>query len=326
MPKKTPTGRGARSAPPRAARAAPRHAVGPNEPPTPREDPRAPVTLTVHDTEVPEHLFRRLVGAYLGGAREYVIREEPELRPATRAVIGSFCRRTAGPEPERDGRSEVRLADRGEDPGTPLGPHLRRMGEMVLSFHRKAVGSWSRLPLGADGSWERGDDAIDREAWWLERQAALRMRALPGDPTALGAWTIARSLERIADHAVVLGEVGGRLASLPHGRGTVTSLEQFHRQAMEHLEGVLTAPDDRTANDQLDMGEALLASGRSLADRLLPAVNDGSMPPATAAAVARVLESITRTVAYAQDIAQVVLDRSVAVASLSSAEWLAPAQ
>ena len=35
------------------------------------------------------------------------------------------------------------------------------------------------------------------------------------------------------------------------------------------------------------------------------------MPPATAAAVARILESIGRTIAYAQDIAQVTLDRSV---------------
>ena len=33
--------------------------------------------------------------------------------------------------------------------------------------------------------------------------------------------------------------------------------------------------------------------------------------PATAAAVARILESIGRTIAYAQDIGQVALDRSL---------------
>jgi Na+/phosphate symporter len=124
-------------------------------------------------------------------------------------------------------------------------------------------------------------------------------------------WTIARSLERIADHAVTIGEVGRRLSALPRDRGALTSLEQFHRQAMEHLQGVLMTADGSDANDLLDTGEALLASGRSLADRLLPAVNDGSMPPATAAAVSRILDSISRTIAYAQDIAQVVLDRAV---------------
>ena len=63
------------------------------------------------------------------------------------------------------------------------------------------------------------------------------------------------------------------------------------------------------ANGLLDTGEALIGSGTTLADRLLPGVGNGSMPPATAAAVARLLESIGRTIAYAQDIAQVVLDR-----------------
>jgi len=325
MPKENPTGPGARSVRPRAVRAAPRRTAAPTRRPTVPEGNDAKVHLTVLDTEVPEHLFRRLVGAYLGGAHGYVVREDPELRPATRAVVSSFCRRTAGPEIEQEGRREIRLRDRGEGSGSPLGPHLRTMGEKVLAFHREAVGSWSRLPLGEDGAWDRKDDAIDRESWWLERQAAFRMQAHPADPTALGAWTIARSLERIADHAVVLGEVGGRLASLPHGRSTITSLEQFHRQAMEHLEGVLNVPDEATANDHLDTGEALVASGRALADRLLPAVNDGSMPPAAAAAVARILESILRTVAYAQDIAQVVLDRAVAVSPPPPPAWVAPA-
>jgi len=36
--------------------------------------------------------------------------------------------------------------------------------------------------------------------------------------------------------------------------------------------------------------------------------------PATAATVARILESIGRTIAYAQDIAQVALDRSLGLA------------
>jgi hypothetical protein len=57
----------------------------------------------------------------------------------------------------------------------------------------------------------------------------------------------------------------------------------------------------------------LIASGRALADRLLPAVGGGTMPPATAAAVARILESIGRTIAYSEDIAQVALDRAIPV-------------
>jgi hypothetical protein len=271
-------------------------------------------TVTVGRGESSEHLFRRLLGAYLGGAREFVVVETPLVTHATREVVRTFCRRTRQPEIVSDEEDTIHLRDLAYESPVPLPQRLTRMGKIVLGFHREAVESWSELPLGDDGYWEHRDDEIDREAWYVQRLAALRL-GLDGSGVALlGPWTVARSLERIADHAIVLGETGRRLVELPSGSSPLTSLKQFHRQAMDHLEGVLNARDDATANDLLDMGEALLASGHALADRLLPAVGGGTMPPATAAAVARILESIGRTVAYAQDIAQVALDRAIPVA------------
>jgi hypothetical protein len=270
--------------------------------------------LAVGRDESPEHLFRRLLGAYLGGAREFVVVESPTVTNGTRDVVRTFCRRTRQPEVVSDEHGVIRLRDLAYGNPVSLAQRLTRMGKIVLEFHREAVGSWSDLPLGDGAYWERRDDEIDREAWYVQRLAALRLGLDGSGVTLLGPWTIARSLERIADHATVLGETGRRLVALPNGVGPLTSLQQFHHLAMDHLEGVLSARDDMSANDLLDMGEALLASGRALSDRLLPAVGGGTMPPATAAAVARILESIGRTVAYAQDIAQVALDRAIPVA------------
>ncbi len=268
------------------------------------------VTVPVRRGEPPEHVFRRLLGAYLGGADEFVVRERSHVGPGTREAVRSFCRRTRQPEIVSDGAGTLRLRDLAYASSVPLDERLAQMGRMVVEFHRGAVESWAQLPLGPDGAWERKDDEIDREAWYLERVAAIRIREGLDGGRVLGVWTIARSLERIADHASILGDEGRRLVDLPGGSTPIVSLKQFHGQAMEHLEGVLAASRGDVANDLLDMGEALLASGRSLADRLLPTVTGRSIPPATAAAVARVLESIGRTVAYGQDIAQVVLDRS----------------
>jgi hypothetical protein len=251
------------------------------------------------------------LGAYLGGAREFVVHERPALRAPTRDVVRTFCRRTRQPEIISDEGSLLRLGDLAYESPIAFDQRVARMGRLVVDFHREAVDSWARLPFGEDGFWERRDDEIDREAWYLQRLVTIRLGDGDASTAALGFWTVARSLERIADHAVVLGEAGRQLVDLPHGSGPLVSLHQFHAQAMDHLEGVLAASDGATANDLLDMGEALLASGRSLADRLLPSVNGGAMPPATAAAVARILESVARTVAYAQDIGQVVLDRSL---------------
>ena len=268
-------------------------------------------TLPVRRSEPAEHLFRRLLGAYLGGAREFVLRERPNVSSATREVVRSFCRRTRQPEIISDEPGVLRLRDLAYESPIPLEQRLGRMGRIVVEFHREAVEGWSDLPLDADGAWERRDDEIDREAWYIQRLAAIRIGEGTDGALVLGPWTVARSLERIADHAASLGDEGRRLVDLPQGNGPLMSLKQYHRQAMDHLEGVLAATDEAQANDLLDMGEALVASGRSLADRLLPTVNGSTMPPATSAAIARILDSIGRTIAYAQDIAQVVLDRSL---------------
>ena len=265
--------------------------------------------LQVGRGEPSEHLFRRLLGAYLAGAREFEVRERPGITAGTREVVRTFCRRTRQPEIISDEAGALHLRDLAFESPIPLDQRILRMGRLVTDFHREAVESWSHLPFLEDGYWERRDDEIDRESWYVERVAAIRLASAGRGSEWLGLWTTARSLERIADHAVVIGEVGRRLVDLPNGAGPVTSLRQFHRQAMEHLEGALEATDGATANDLLDLGDALQASGRTLSDRLLPAVGGGTMPPATAAAVTRVLESIGRTVAYAQDIAQVSLDR-----------------
>ncbi|MGP8073182.1 MAG: PhoU domain-containing protein [Thermoplasmata archaeon] len=267
------------------------------------------VEIRVGPGEIPEHLFRRLLGAYLSGAREFVLRERPSISSGTREVVRSFCRRTRQPEIVSDEGGVLRLRDLAFESPISLEQRIARMGRMVLEVHREAVQSWQHLPLGADGHWERRDDEVDREAWYIQRIASLGLQLERPDPQLLGAWTVARSLERIADHAVVLGTIGPRLVELPNGANPTTSLCQFHAQAMDHLEGILGATDPDVVNGLLDTGEALIYSGHSLADRLLPAVGGGTMPPATAAAVARLLESIGRTIAYAQDIAQVVLDR-----------------
>jgi PhoU domain len=290
----------------------------PVEPVSPSEDRLSSGTafLSVGPQEPAEHLFRRLLGAYLAGAPKFVVRERPTLSTGTREVVRTFCRRTRQPEIVSEERDSIRLHDLSFESPVSLDQRVQRMGRLVIAFHREAVDAWSHLPLGDDGYWERRDDEVDREAWYIQRIATLRLGIQGPASELLGSWTVARSLERIADHAVALGTTGPRLVALPQGQDPMIPLRQFHAQSMDHLEGALAARNGDRANELLDTGNALAASGEALADRLLPGVGGGVMPPATAAAVARILESIGRTVAYAQDIVQVALDRSIPVIPL----------
>ena len=266
------------------------------------------VRLRAEAAEPPEHLFRRLLSAYLGGAAAFEIEQAPVLSSGTREVAREFCRRTRRIEIVRDSAGLLELYDLEPLGAVDLDVLLERLGDLVLEVHRQAVDSWSRLPLGGDDRWSRRDDDVDREAWFLERCIA---RSDPGTRGRweVATWTIARSLERIGDHAVTLGELGARLAELGSDGCLVREVRAYHCQAMEHLEQVLRSADGARANELLDVGEALVAGGRALSERLLPAVGGGAMSPASAAAVARAVEAVGRTVAYSQDIAQAFFDR-----------------
>lgn len=274
----------------------------------PRRPATAPTVIRADRRDPPEHLFRSLLAAYLGGASEYRVEEPSGLSDATRAVVRAFCRRTLGPVMAGADEDSVRIRVAADERPEPVDQRLARMGRAVLRVHREAVESWTELPWREDGYWASRDDEVDREAWSIERAILSAFGTGAAGASSLGQFTVVRSLERIGDHAVVLGEEGRHLAGISPGSPAVSLLGQLHRQAMHHLEGVLEPADRRRANQWLDLGEALSASGRALSDRLLAVGSREAVPPAAVAAVSRILDSLLRTVAYAQDIAEVALD------------------
>jgi phosphate uptake regulator len=270
----------------------------------------------------PEHLFRRLLGAYLAGAVAFEIHEPGALSPVTQGVVRTFTRRTIQPEVLSEENETIRLRDVSDASPVPLPKLVGRMGQLVLGLHRDAAASWRDLPLGVRPSWDQRDDEVDRQAWFIERSAVRMLEGDgPEDPDSsagvgpLGWWTVARSLERIADHGVRLGEIGVGLAEGSLPAHYLTSLEQLHEQSLQHLEAVLEAlraGGIERANELLDTGEALRATARTYSERLFPTVGAAAtIPPSAAIALGQILESIGRTTAYAQDIAQVALDRAL---------------
>ena len=171
----------------------------------------------------------------------------------------------------------------------------------------------------APGEWPRRDDDVDRHAWLIERILTLRQGAGPGDPrepfsSIPQAFLLVRSLERIADHAVLIAEHGARWAETTPPARLVRSVSDFHVQARTLLDQAFAAAEGGQAdhaNDILDTGEALHAQYQTLVESTLSRHGGLPFPEAARVELALLLQSIDRTVAYSEDIAEAGLDSGV---------------
>lgn len=267
----------------------------------------------------PEHLFRELVGLYLRGVEQFVVTAPSGLDPATRATVRAFQRRTLHPQIVFEDRERMVLADLVEGANLALPVLLRRMFQVVVGMHEDAGKSWTAPGSTPSEPMETRDDEVDRYAWLVERTLAVRLRdaveiererGTLGSP--LSAFLLSRSLERIADHAVLLAEHGARLRESTVPASVTRAISTYHRQAVDHVRSAFSVaerPDPRTANEVLDAATALEATHAALSERLVSGELSRALPVSAVAAVGFVLQSIDRTIAYARDIAQLGLNR-----------------
>ena len=267
----------------------------------------------------PEHLFRELVGAYLTGADRITLREAGGIRATTRNVALSFQRRVCATAALEATSEEIVLSDFDTADRAGLATLTFRLGEEVLRLLRRAG---DEIPeLDRPESWEALDDPIDALAWMIHRRVALRCAAGPLEPRRdeeridpIGWLEASRALERIGDHAVLIGSQASSWRSagaLPDERRLVS---EVHAQTCDFVARALVLlgdPRPAAANEALDLGEALQSTSRALLERLVPGRSLGPSPAAASVlALGRVLDSLARIVAYSRDIVEVSLDHA----------------
>ncbi|MCI4337634.1 MAG: hypothetical protein L3K17_10730 [Thermoplasmata archaeon] len=286
---------------------------------TAHEHPRV-AEIQVRIDRPREHLFRRLVAAYLDGAQEFQVIELAGLSAETRSIARAFVRRTVQPEIVTEDGDRLLLRDVSRGGDLDLAPLLRRMHQVVQRLQEEAGASLGGASSRASPEeWTQRDDEVDRHAWLIERILTLHAAAPgSGTPTSFGAipqvLVVVRSLERVADHAVQIAEHGTKWAESSPPTRLVRSVTEFHAQARRLLADAFSAAesgDADAANDLLDTGEALHEEYRTLVGNTLARRSPSAYPGPGIVDLALLLQSIDRTAAYAQDIAEAGLDSGV---------------
>ncbi len=280
------------------------------------------VVLLVGKHVPSEHLFRRLVGAYVRGANEFVLRETGGISPETRQIARTFARRTAQPEIVSDEGEELVLRDVSRGAQISIPQLLHRMFQIVVRMQRDAGAAWESGKDLPPEPFELRDDEVDRHAWTIERVLALRLLEGPAaegperpSEETVDSLLLARALERIADHAVTIAVLGHALRQEGIPPPILRAVSAYHGQVLDSLSAafeVAEHPNAERANEVIDTGEALRSTHSTLTERFLARGASAQLSPRTISSLGLLLQSLERTAAYTTDIAEVGLDRAIA--------------
>jgi phosphate uptake regulator len=262
-----------------------------------------------------EHLFRRLIAEYIAGYPLLEIRTPGRMSARTREVIRSFAQRMIGPEILEETAESVVLQDVvGQNP-LPIPSVIRRMHQMVRAMQADAMAAFrGRDPSIARDVIER-DWEVDRLHWFLQKQVTSALRdarilvtldlTLPECSTYLLA---SRVLERIADHAVRIGEtvtILGRERTPDRLLGELDRMAEAAAKALADALDSLDSRDIAKANAVIDAAKRMTRERDHILHELT------SKRARLAVGLAYVLESLERSAFYASDLAEIAINRAV---------------
>jgi phosphate uptake regulator len=273
-------------------------------------------TLTVDLPDVPaaEEVVRRLVGAYLAGADEIIVRSQGRMDPKTRQAVRDISRALVGVEILEEGAQTMTLQDLVGVADMDLRKTLTRMQRIARLMYDDALKALEARDAGMAADVRRRDDELDRLLWMVSKQMhalleqprlAAKLSVRPAE--ALNLFLAARSLERMGDHAA---KMAANLIALDGHKVPPAVLADMVEQSSkvrtiwDDAFASLKRPDFTQASTAADAGEAASAWRARF-----PTLVKG-LPPETVGPLTLIADSIDRTRGYAIDLAETAMNQT----------------
>ena len=269
---------------------------------------RKKISVVKCNNEESQHLFRDLIGVYLAGGTEIKVIGNPRLTVKERKTIRKFSASVIGLEIIEEEATQAILTDMSNPGALPFRTAIKRLYKIVSAMYNDSI-------LILEGSEDLAADVVDRDKeadklqWFIERQFNMMLensnlsRQLEASAFEGVVYSnVARYLERIADHACRLAEIG-YVAGLIPGR-KMLPLANDAGDIMEEAMKSFINNDPRKATVIIDKGKKTMQKAQTYFENKYKKEMEHPLEFSIA------MDAIMRTTAYSTDISEATINYS----------------
>jgi len=273
--------------------------------------------LDIDEIDDPTYLYRLLLGIYIAGYSNIIIRSKERIAPFIRDSIIKFTQVAIGPEIMEEDIGIITIKDMLNPAQMPFEKTIQRMYILVRTMHEDAMTSLQNSDQALAEEVMTRDNDVDRLHLLVARQSNMilrdsmlskKMGVTPED--AIHYFIISRILERVGDHAAklessVIPLIKGKK---PIDRKIVQKITDASTMAL----GILENSVEALLNKDLERAHRTIESVSKLSPKCEaiaghPQKKEGPAP----IALSYIAESIRRTGEYSGDIAELVINNAL---------------
>lgn len=269
---------------------------------------RKKISVVKCNDEESQHLFRDLIGVYLAGGTEIKVTGNPRLTVKERKTIRKFSASVIGLEIIEEEATQAILTDMSNPGALPFRTAIKRLYKIVSAMYNDSI-------LILEGSEDLAADVVDRDKeadklqWFIERQFNMMLensnlsRQLEASAFEGVVYSnVARYLERIADHACRLAEIG-YVAGLIPGRKMLPLAKDAGDIMKEAMKSFINN-DPRKATVIIDKGKKTMQKAQTYFENKYKKEMEHPLEFSIA------MDAIMRTIAYSTDISEATINYS----------------
>ena len=269
---------------------------------------RKKISIVKCNDEESQHLFRDLIGVYLAGGTEIKVIGNPRLTVKERKTIRKFSASVIGLEIIEEEATQAILTDMSNPGALPFRTAIKRLYKIVSAMYNDSI-------LILEGSEDLAADVVDRDKeadklqWFIERQfnmmlenSSLSRQLEASSFEGVVYSNVARYLERIADHACRLAEIG-YVAGLIPGRKMLPLAKDAGDIMKEAMESFINN-DPKKATVVIDKGKKTVQKAQTYFENKYKKEMEHPLEFSIA------MDAIMRTIAYSTDISEAAINYS----------------